>query len=384
MLWVALVFTSVLVVPFALWCNFALARVAQLDPHANTSWLWLLSVLVTLGVPLALSLWKHAGQPRRTWATLAWMPLAWNVGALLLATQFAPEVLVDALRTQDKWVAQGYGDSHTLTRVFSAIGHSLADQIDPPEDVVAVAAPPPAPVRAAAATEIAVPFSAAGNAILMNVELRGPAGRTELPYLFDTGASFTTVNSDTATSLGLSVPDDAPTLQFNTASGPRESRMVYLPTLRLGETELSGLLVSVCDGCANERTKGLLGLNVMREFFVQMDYQAERMHLIPRQHDGRPNRAYDIGPTVKADVEGNPAIWLGRIRWVILVKNRGTQAIERVIPEVQFSDGQKLRGAVIERIEPGGVGRSLVEGKTQTKSDKDVLGFTINIAEAYW
>jgi hypothetical protein len=123
--------------------------------------------------------------------------------------------------------------------------------------------------------------------------------------------------------------------------------MVYLPTLRLGDTELSeGLLVSVCDGCANERTKGLLGLNVMREFFVQMDYQAERMHLIPRQHEGRPNRAYDIGPTVKADVEGNPAIWLGRIRWILLVKNRGTTAIERVIPEVQFSDGQKIRGAV--------------------------------------
>ena len=389
MLWVALVFTSVLVVPFALWCNFALARVAQLDPHANTSWLWLLSVLVTLGVPLALSLWKHADQPRRTWATLAWMPLAWNVGALLLATQFAPEVLVDALRTQDKWVAQNYGDSHTLTRVFSAIGHSLADQIDPPEDVVAVAAPPPAPVRAAAATEIAVPFSAAGNAILMNVELRGPAGRTELPYLFDTGASFTTINTKTAALLGLDVPSDAPTLQFNTASGPRESHMVFLPGLRLGDTVLEGLLVSVCDGCVNERTSGLLGLNVMREFLVQMDYQAERMHLIPRQHEGRPNRAYDIGPTVKLEVEGSPEIWLGRIRWIVLVENRGTVAIEGVIPDVQFSNGQHMHGAPIARIEPGAFGRSLVEGKTLSRGERgskerEELGFTLTLTEAYW
>jgi hypothetical protein len=234
------------------------------------------------------------------------------------------------------------------------------------------------------AAEITVPFSASGNAILMNVELRGPAGRITLPYLFDTGASFTTINSDTARRSG----SRSPTTRRPCSSTPRAARVraewCICPGCKLGDTELSGLLVSVCDGCANERTKGLLGLNVMREFFVQMDYQAERMHLIPRQHEGRANRAYDIGPTVKADVEGNPAIWLGRIRWILLVKNRGTTAIERVIPEVQFSDGQKIRGAAIDRIEPGGVGRSLVEGKTQTKNDKDVLGFTINIAEAYW
>jgi len=383
-LWVALVFTSVLVVPFALWCNFSLARVTQLDPHTNSTWLWLLSAVVTLGVPVALAAWKHGGEARRTGATLAWLLLAWNLGWLLLATQFAPQALVTALRSQDSWAAQRLGDSHKLTRILSAIGHGLADQVDPPEDVPAVEPPPAAPVRAAVATEIAVPFSAAGNAILMSVELRGPAGRIELPYLFDTGASFTTVNTKTAAKLGLDVPEDAPTLQFNTASGPRESRMVYLPGLRLGDTVLEGLLVSVCDGCVNERTEGLLGLNVMREFFVQMDYQAERMHLIPRQHEGRPNRAYDIGPTLKLDVEGTPEIWLGRIRWILLVENRGTVAIEGVIPEVQFSDGKRMRGAPIARIEPGGVGRSLVEGKTHARGDKDVLGFTLTVAEAYW
>ena len=271
----------------------------------------MVGVVVTLALPMGLAAWKHGGDSRRLWSTAAWLPLAWNVIGLLLFAQIAPQALVTALRSQDTWVAQGLGDDHGVTRIASAIGHALADQIDPPEDTPAVEAPTPAPLRTASATEIAVPFSATGNAILMSVELRGPAGRTVLPYLFDTGASFTTVNSKTAAELGLEVPDDAPTLQFNTASGPRESRMVYLPGLRLGETVLEGLLVSVCDGCVNERTEGLLGLNVMREFFVQMDYQAERMHLIPRQHDGRPNRAYDIGPTVKLDVEGTPEIWLG-------------------------------------------------------------------------
>jgi len=390
-LWVAMVFTSVLVVPFALWSNFTLARVAQLDVHTNAMWLWLLSGLVTLGVPLVLAFWKYPGDSRRLGASLAWLPLAWNLACLLLATQFAPKMLVTALRSQGSLSGQSLGDSHDVTRLLSAIGHGIADQIDPPDDLPAVKPPPPAPVRAVEAAEITVPFSASGNAILMNIELKGPAGRVTLPYLFDTGASFTTVNTKTAEKLGLAVPDNAPTLQFNTASGPRESRMVYLPGLRLGDTVLEGLLVSVCDGCVNERTEGLLGLNVMREFFVQMDYQAERMHLIPRQHEGRPNRAYDIGPTLKIDVEGTPEIWLGRIRWILVVENRSTVAIEGVIPEVQFSNGQRMRGAPIERIEPGKSGRSLVEGKTDGQGagrkpadDKRELGFTLTVAEAYW
>lgn len=380
---VALVLASVLVVPFALWSNFSLARTAQVEAHIPALWLWLLSFVVTLGLPFALAAWKHGRDNHRLWGSMAWLPLMWNVGGLLLAILVMPALVVESLRAQGELAARKFGDSHKVARILGAIGHTLADRIDPrPEPAQAVVPPPPlrAPDHAAS---IAVPFSAAGNAILMDVELQGAAGRITLPYLFDTGASFTTVHSKTAELLGLQVPADAPTLQFNTASGPRESRMVYLPSLRLGGVELKGLLVSVCDGCANDRSQGLLGLNVMREFLVEMDYQAERMHLIPRPREGRANRAYDIGPAVQLEVEGSPEIWLGRIRWVLLVKNRSTVALEGVVPEVQFSDGQRMRGAKIARIEPGKVGRSLVEGKTRAQ-DHEKLGFTLSLAEAYW
>lgn len=381
----ALVLASMFVVPFALWSNFSLARTAQLEPRVDAAWLWALSFLVTLGAPVALAAWKYGADARRMSAAMTWLPLAWNLGALLLATQLVPGLLVKSLRAHGDLAATRFGDSHKIARILSAIGHGLADRLDPPRgDPGAPTTPPISPVdRVAPDGSIAVPFSAAGNAILMDVELVGPAGRLTLPYLFDTGASFTTVNSETAEKLGLAVPADAPTLQFNTASGPRESRMVYLPALRLGGVELNGLLVSVCDGCANDRSQGLLGLNVMREFLVEMDYQAERMHLIPRARDGRPNRAYDVGPAVQIEVEGSPEIWLGRIRWVLLVKNRSTVALEQVVPAVHFSDGQKMLGEPIARIEPGAVGRSLVEGKTRAE-DHAKLGFTLSLAEAYW
>ncbi|MBZ5715607.1 retropepsin-like aspartic protease family protein [Nannocystis pusilla] len=390
----ALVLASMFVVPFALWCNFSLARTAQLDARVGAAWLWLLAFIVTLGLPVALAVWKYGADSRRLSAAMMWLPLLWNLGAILLCTQVIPGLLVESLRAQGDLAGKRFGDSHKVARILSAVGNGLADRLAPPVpappragarpgEIAAVPTPVVAKAGAAPNDAIAVPFSAAGNAILMNVELEGPAGRLSLPYLFDTGASFTTVHTETAAKLGLTVPDDAPTLQFNTASGPRESRMVYLPKLRLGGIELEGLLVSVCDGCANDRSQGLLGLNVMREFLVEMDYQAERMKLLPRPHDGRANRAYDIYPAVQIEVEGSPEIWLGRIRWVLLVKNRSTVAIENVVPEVHFSDGQRMVGAAIARIEPGGSGRSLVEGKTFAE-DHEKLGFTLALAEAYW
>ena len=232
---------------------------------------------------------------------------------------------------------------------------------------------------------ISVPFAEKGTAILMDVTLRGPDAELTLPYLFDTGASYTTISSKTAKALGVQVPDDAPTLTFNTASGPRESRMVHLPALRMGRVEIPGLLVSVCDPCVNERNEGLLGLNVMREFFVQMDYKNQRMQLLPRASETAPNRAYDIEPLVELKVEGGAELWLGRVRWMVLVRNRGTVPLRDVVPVVRFTDGPTLRGASIDEIAPGKVGRSLVEGKASLDGTDDSKGhYTLGLVEAYW
>ncbi len=385
--WSALCVASVLVILVALWITSALARAQPPDGDVSALWVsvrsWGLAALLVVGAPLALALWKHGGERRRVASTLAWAPLVWNFAALALAGQLIPDLVGTALRQHSAWfIIDQVGDSHTWTRYLSALGHNTADLIDPHEGPEEPATLTADEGDSAPADAITVPFSADGNAILMDVELEGPEGSAVFPYLFDTGASFTTISSSAAATLGIDVPDDAPTLHFNTASGPRESKMVYLPALRLGDVELEGLLVSVCDGCTNDRSEGLLGLNVIREFLVQMDYQSARMRLLPRI-DEHPNRAYDIGPALGLEVEGRPEIWLGRVRWVVLVENLSTVPIEGVIPEINFSDGLSLSGEVIERIEPGEVGRSLVEGKTKAREGGE-LGFTLTISEAYW
>ena len=64
---------------------------------------------------------------------------------------------------------------------------------------------------------------------------------------------------------------------------------------------------------------------------------------------------------------------------MVLIRNRGTAPLTDVVPVVKFTDGPALRGATVAEIGPGKVGRSLVEGKTDTKGH-----YTLGLVEAYW
>jgi clan AA aspartic protease (TIGR02281 family) len=380
--WVMLSLLSLVISVITLLTVYSLARSANDGTHAI--WSWLLALALTLGLPFLIAAWKHHEAPKKLRAAMAWLPSVCNASALVILTLLMPDLVGTSLRGAE-WVVQGrLGDTHTATRALSAFGHEAADAIDPG------GAEFPAPVientRVALDGDIVVTFKEQGSAIFLPVKLEGHDGRAlEIDYLFDTGASYTTITSDTARRLGIDVPIDAPSLQFNTASGPRESRMVHLPAIRLGDVRIPGLLVSVCDSCATDSAGGLLGLNVMREFLVQMDYQGSRMRLLPRIHEGRPNRAYDIAPTLTMQVEGRPEIWLGRIRWVVTMTNNGTVAVEDAMPRVDFKAGPRLFGEPIERIEPGETGRSLLVGQVvEDGEDSTSVEFTLMLVEAYW
>jgi Aspartyl protease len=394
LLWVLLATGSLAATLVALWVVLSLAKSAiarDAAVLADGPWIWLVAIVATIGLPLVLALWKHHGDPRGLSRAMVWLPLAVNGAGLLLASQVIPDVLGTALRGHAAWVAADrLGDSHAATRVLSALGHDAADRLHPG------GAQPAAGLTLDEWTSeaggqvdrekaLAVPFTKEGTAILMDVGFDTPTGRIALPYLFDTGASFTTISSATASRLGVVVPEDAPMLTFNTASGPRESRMVFVPSMWLGDVHIRGLLASVCDGCVNERHHGLLGQNVMREFYAQIDFKNQRMVLLPRTAEHRPNRAYDIEPVTEVKVEGTAEVWLGRVRWVVQVRNRGTVPIRDVVPVVKFADGPVLRGKPIAEIAAGAVGRSLVEGRATLEGKGDSKGhYTLGLAEAFW
>ncbi len=381
--WVLLGILSLVVGLVALVTVLAMAR--QAGEARSSLLLWIFALFVTFGIPFALAVWKHWGEAGRIRATMAWLPTLWNASALAVGIMLVPDLVGTALRNTD-WIVEGnMGADHNATRTLSALGHRAADVVDP--DGEALVQAPSFDTLVDVDHAIELPFNPKGNAIFVDVELEGPTGdRVQRRYLFDTGASFTTITSETAAELGIEVPDDAPTVEFNTASGLRQSRVVYLPSLTLGGVEVGSLLVSVCDACATERTSGLLGLNVMREFVVQMDYQAHEIQLLPRLHEGAPDRAYDIKPVARLALRGRADIMFGRVRWQVEVENRGQVPLQNVTPVVEFTDGPALYGQRIDRIEPGDRALSLVEGPVgeSPQGSESRREFTMSIAEAQW
>jgi len=351
-------------------------------------WAWIIGLLITVVAPIAIAVWQAGADSNRISFTMAWWPMLWNASGLFFASQLIPDPIGMALRGHGAWATEeSLGQTHSATRVLSALGHQAADVVAPtaPVDPTLPETSSPRDRDVDMSQALSIPMADGGTAIFIDATLEGFGDRkVELPYLFDTGASFTTISTQTAADLGIAIPRDAPILTFNTASGPRESRMVYLPALRLGDVRVDGLLVSVCDGCVNSRHAGLLGQNVMRRFFVQIDFMSGETLLVPRNVSARLNRAYDIEPMVEMELDGAPEVWLGRIRWVVVVHNRGTVPINKVTPVVSFTDGPSLRGKSIGRIEPGGTGRSLVEGRASTGKVSSKGHYQLVLAEAYW
>lgn len=233
---------------------------------------------------------------------------------------------------------------------------------------------------------VVIDFDPEQTGIYLGVELEGPSGRVErLEYLFDTGASYTTITSETARKLGIEIPADAPRLEFDTAAGKRSDAMVRLPALKIGDVRVPSLAVSICDACATRRGVGLLGLNVIREFVVQTDYQTSQMRLLPRVQETRPNRAFDIQPLLDLDIEGTAEVVDGKVEWTVAVKNKSVAAIEDVVPRVSFGNGVHLTGAAITRIEPGASGRSTIAGNVLDKGEEGgALSYTLSLVEARW
>ncbi|MEC8381115.1 MAG: retropepsin-like aspartic protease [Myxococcota bacterium] len=161
---------------------------------------------------------------------------------------------------------------------------------------------------------VVLPVESHGSTISLPLTIKD----TEIWLLFDTGASLTTLNEETLIELGVDIPDDAPVVQLRTANGIRESRLVMLSDVWLGGLYVGHVTVAVCEPCADEQTKGLLGLNVSSRFLVTVDSEREELILQPGQEV--PNMTSEIKPWV--DIDATVRQWLdGRTELDIAVTN---------------------------------------------------------------
>ncbi len=373
---------SVVATSLAFWVLVALQL--RHHPDASLGWQVCLAAAACVGVPFSLAVWKHAPARTPAFHTLTWLPLATNAFMISALAYFTPNMFGLALRVHGATLASAaFGDDATQVQMLAAFAHEVAERVTGVPEPTKPSRHRPRGVLTGQAIEIALPD--VGGTIVTEVVLEGPEGhRHRASYLFDTGASYTTIETSTAKALHITVPDDAPTMEFATAAGPRQSRMVYLPALELGGVRMEGLSVSICDDCPSDRSVGLLGQNVMRTFLAQIDYEAQQMTLYPRMEATPANRAYDIEPMLATAIAGPAEVWFGRIRWPLLVHNRSTRRVFNIVPVVRFAGGSNVRAAPIAELFPGASARTLVEGPTGYAADHRQVTFTLGVQEASW
>lgn len=151
---------------------------------------------------------------------------------------------------------------------------------------------------------VVLPYEGHGHTLEIPVTLESPDGEPyETRFLFDTGATYTTLRRDALRDAGYRVPRDAPRITSRTANGEIETPLVVVERLWVGGLEVPGVTVAVCDRCATDASyTGLLGLNVSGRFLVTLDTAAREMVLQPRT-DSHPSTP-DVRPWLELDGTG--------------------------------------------------------------------------------
>lgn len=350
---------------------------------------WVIPACMAVGIPIALAIWKHPTAPRRAIPTALILLSVINALTVGVTVVMVPFSVAAAFRRAGLIAIDRLGVEDPRAQLASALGMGLADRLHgrvQPHDTGPFTASPDAdaPAPAAPLEGLYVNFDPNTTGITVPATLMGPDGVREVSYLFDTGATFTTITPKLAAQLGIDVRRDAPTQSFNTAKGKTETPMVFLDALTLGDVTIEGVLVSICDTCATEKTEGLLGLNVTRNFVVEMDYQREQMHLDPRNFSEDGNRGFDIRHVVDLSLAGSPEIYRGYIAWTLQIENKASRDIYDVIPGIEFTTGASMTGEVIPRIPAGEQVSVLIRGRAFDTPSTGPVEFVLSLEHARW
>lgn len=158
------------------------------------------------------------------------------------------------------------------------------------------AAPRRPPSDTGAADHVVLPYEGQGRSLRIPVAVEARE-TLEVSMIFDTGATFSTLDPATLQRLGIAVPVDAPTLRVQTAGGERETALVLLDRVWVGGFAVDGVTVGVCEPCSDQESVGLLGLNVSRNFLVTVDQARQELVVTPR-------------PNAQADDTANIQPWV--------------------------------------------------------------------------
>jgi aspartyl protease family protein len=129
---------------------------------------------------------------------------------------------------------------------------------------------PPAPDKAS------IQFQRRGDLMVVKGLLNGSV---PVNFVVDTGASYTTISQATATALKLDLGANPTMLSFNTANGVIQAPLATVRSMEVGGMELKEVTVAVHDVFPDTEVAGLLGLNFLSNFRLDIDSQSGLLNL---------------------------------------------------------------------------------------------------------
>lgn len=128
----------------------------------------------------------------------------------------------------------------------------------------------PAPVKAS------IPIERHGQIVVIQAMLNK---KRTVKFVVDTGASYTMISSAVARDLDLDLTQNQRTMPFQTANGLIQAPLTNLDSITVGGMEIKNLTAAVHDAVPDPQVAGLLGLNFLSNFRMDIDTQKGLLHL---------------------------------------------------------------------------------------------------------
>jgi clan AA aspartic protease (TIGR02281 family) len=190
----------------------------------------------------------------------------WSL-ALLFVFAIRPASAVEFYR----WVDQN-GVIH-----FTDNFHNIPDQQRPKvgriQGIESPRSQQPAP---ASLTKASVPFEKQGQVVIVEATLNN---KTAAKFIVDTGASYTMISSATAKELSIDAGENNQTVPFQTANGLIQAPLINLQSVTVGGMEINNLTAAIHDVVPDGKVSGLLGLNFLSNFRMDIDTEKGLLHL---------------------------------------------------------------------------------------------------------
>jgi hypothetical protein len=226
---------------------------------------------------------------------------------------------------------------------------------------------PAAPVR--------IPYEGSERSLRISVDIDGPEVGERFPIIFDTGATFTTLDRATVDGLGLAITSDSPRVKLRTANGEIEAPLVLADAIWLGDKPVEWVTIAVCDSCANPPAVGLLGLNVTQRFGVSLNHDRKRIELRARR--GADDRKLDVGQWLQIRSRAIRR-WDGSVEVEVTGHNRARQGIEQAVVDLDCGgDGFAIQ---LDDIEPGASAVTTISLPRGTDCSQQA----ISLSRAHW